>query len=154
MIKEVSQQAMDLNYDGLMIETHNDPENAWSDADQQVTPQALKQIIQELVIRKASVEEEDFNSDMVKLRAKIDIADSKILELLGNRMKVAEEIGAIKKAKNVSVLQNKRWSEILEKMVADGEEKGLSEEFILKLFKAIHQESISHQEKIMNHSSN
>jgi chorismate mutase len=145
---------MDLNYDGLMIETHNDPENAWSDADQQVTPQALKQIIQELVIRKASVEEEDFNSDMVKLRAKIDIADSKILELLGNRMKVAEEIGAIKKAKNVSVLQNKRWSEILEKMVADGEEKGLSEEFILKLFKAIHQESISHQEKIMNHSSN
>jgi len=88
------------------------------------------------------------------LRAKIDITDSKILELLGNRMKVADEIGAIKKAKNVSVLQNKRWAEILEKMVADGEEKGLSEEFILKLFKAIHQESISHQEKIMNHSSN
>jgi chorismate mutase len=153
MIKEVSQQAMDLNYDGLMIETHNDPENAWSDADQQVTPQALKQIIQELVIRKATFEE-DFNIDIEKLRAKIDIADSKILELLGNRMKVAEEIGAIKKAKNVSVLQNKRWAEILEKMVADGEEKGLSEEFILKLFKAIHQESISHQEKIMNHSSN
>jgi chorismate mutase len=153
MIKEVSQQAMDLNYDGLMIETHNDPENAWSDADQQVTPQALKQIIQELVIRKATFEE-DFSIDIEKLRAKIDITDSKILELLGNRMKVADEIGAIKKAKNVSVLQNKRWAEILEKMVADGEEKGLSEEFILKLFKAIHQESISHQEKIMNHSSN
>ena len=153
MIKEVAQQAMDLNYDGLMIETHNDPENAWSDADQQVTPQALKQIIQELVIRRASFEE-DFNIDMEKLRAKIDITDSKILELLGKRMKVAEEIGAIKKAKNVAVLQNKRWEEILEKMVADGEEKGLSEEFILKLYKAIHQESISHQEKIMNHSSN
>jgi chorismate mutase len=153
MIKEVSQQAMDLNYDGLMIETHNDPENAWSDADQQVTPQALMQIFQELVVRRASFEG-DFNIDMEKLRAKIDITDSKILELLGNRMKVAEEIGAIKKAKNVSVLQNKRWAQILEKMVADGEEKGLSEEFILKLFKAIHQESISHQEKIMNHSSN
>ena len=153
MIKEVSQQAMDLNYDGLMIETHNDPENAWSDADQQVTPQALMQIFQELVVRRASFEG-DFNIDMEKLRAKIDITDSKILELLGNRMKVAEEIGAIKKAKNVAVLQNKRWAEILEKMVADGEEKGLSEEFILKLFKAIHQESISHQEKIMNHSSN
>jgi chorismate mutase len=150
MIKEVSQQAMDLNYDGLMIETHNDPENAWSDADQQVTPQALKQIIQELVIRKVAVDEEDFNFDLEKLRSKIDITDSKILELLGNRMKVAEEIGAIKKAKNVSVLQNKRWAEILKKMVADGEEKGLSEEFILKLFKAIHLESISHQEKIMN----
>jgi chorismate mutase len=65
-------------------------------------------------------------------------------------MKVAEEIGSIKKAKNVSVLQNKRWAQILKKMVADGEEKGLSEEFILKLFKAIHLESISHQEKIMN----
>ncbi|NBW27203.1 MAG: 3-deoxy-7-phosphoheptulonate synthase [Flavobacteriaceae bacterium] len=153
MIKEVAQQAMDLNYDGLMIETHNDPENAWSDADQQVTPQVLKQIIQELVIRSASFEE-DFNIDMEKLRAKIDITDSKILELLGKRMKVAEEIGAIKKAKNVAVLQNKRWEKILEKMVADGEEKGLSEEFILKLYKAIHQESISHQEKIMNHSSN
>jgi chorismate mutase len=153
MIKEVAQQAMDLNYDGLMIETHNDPENAWSDADQQVTPQVLKQIIQELVIRRASFEE-DFNIDMEKLRAKIDITDSKILELLGKRMKVAEEIGAIKKAKNVAVLQNKRWEKILEKMVADGEEKGLSEEFILKLYKAIHQESISHQEKIMNHSSN
>ena len=154
MIKEVSQQALDLNYDGLMIETHNDPENAWSDAEQQVTPQTLKQIIKDLVIRKASIEEEDFNIDMEKLRAKIDITDSKILELLGNRMKVAEEIGAIKKAKNVSVLQNKRWAEILEKMVADGEDKGLSEEFIVKLFKAIHQESISHQEKIINHSSN
>ena len=154
MIKEVSQQAMDLNYDGLMIETHNDPENAWSDADQQVTPQALKQIIQELVIRKVAVDEVDFNFDLEKLRSKIDITDSKILELLGNRMKVAEEIGSIKKAKNVSVLQNKRWAEILKKMVADGEEKGLSEEFILKLFKAIHLESISHQEKIMNHFSN
>ena len=133
-----------------MIETHNDPENAWSDADQQVTPQALKQIIQELVIRKVAVDEVDFNFDLEKLRSKIDITDSKILELLGNRMKVAEEIGSIKKAKNVSVLQNKRWAEILKKMVADGEEKGLSEEFILKLFKAIHLESISHQEKIMN----
>ena len=150
MIKEVSQQALDLNYDGLMIETHIDPENAWSDAEQQVTPQTLKQIIKDLVIRNAAIEEEDFNIDLEKLRAKIDITDSKILELLGNRMKVAEEIGAIKKAKNVSVLQNKRWAEILQKMVADGEEKGLSEEFILKLFKAIHQESISHQEKIMN----
>ena len=65
-------------------------------------------------------------------------------------MKVAEQIGALKKSKNVAVLQNKRWNEILGKMVLDGEEKGLSEEFILRLFKAIHQESIGHQEKIMN----
>ena len=87
---------------------------------------------------------------MIKLRANIDIADSKLLEILGNRMKVAEQIGALKKEKNVAVLQNKRWNEILGKMILDGEDKGLSEEFILKLFKAIHQESISHQEKIIN----
>ena len=95
-------------------------------------------------------EEDDYNIEMIKLRANIDIADSKLLQILGNRMKVAEQIGALKKAKNVAVLQNKRWNEILGKMILDGEEKGLSEEFILKLFKAIHQESISHQQKIIN----
>jgi len=95
-------------------------------------------------------EEDGFNNEMAKLRANIDIADSKILEILGNRMKVADQIGALKKAKNVAVLQNKRWNEILGKMILEGEQKGLSEEFVLKLFKAIHQESISHQEKVIN----
>ena len=134
----------------MIIETHNDPDNAWSDAAQQVTPSTLKQIINDLRIRKVTTEEDDYNTEMIKLRANIDIADAKLLEILGNRMKVAEQIGALKKSKNVAVLQNKRWNEILGKMVLDGEEKGLSEEFILRLFKAIHQESISHQEKIMN----
>jgi chorismate mutase len=150
MILEVSQQALDLNYDGLMIETHVDPDNAWSDAAQQVTPTVLKQIFEDLKVKKVTTEDDDFNTKMIKLRANIDIADSKLLELLGNRMKVAEQIGALKKEKNVAVLQNKRWNEILGKMILDGEEKGLSEEFILKIFKAIHQESISHQEKIIN----
>ncbi|NBU80337.1 MAG: 3-deoxy-7-phosphoheptulonate synthase [Flavobacteriaceae bacterium] len=150
MILEVSQQALDLNYDGLMIETHFDPDNAWSDAAQQVTPAVLKQIFEDLKVKKVTTEDDDFNTKMIKLRANIDIADSKLLELLGNRMKVAEQIGALKKEKNVAVLQNKRWNEILGKMILDGESKGLSEEFILKLFKAIHQESISHQEKIIN----
>ena len=150
MILEVSQQALDLNYDGLIIETHVDPENAWSDAAQQVTPKALKQIFRDLRIRKETNEEDDYNIDMIKLRANIDIADSKLLEVLGNRMKISEQIGALKKAKNVAVLQNKRWNEILGKMILEGEQKGLSEEFILKIFKAIHQESISHQEKIIN----
>jgi chorismate mutase len=150
MIQEVSQQALDLNYDGLIIETHNDPDHAWSDSAQQVTPTVLKQIVKDLKVKTASSNEEDFNTEMIKLRANIDIADAKLLELLGNRMKVAEQIGALKKAKNVAVLQNKRWNQILEKMILEGEEKGLSEEFILKLFKAIHQESISHQEKIIN----
>ena len=150
MILEVSQQALDLNYDGLIIETHIDPDNAWSDAAQQVTPTALKQIFKDLRIRKVTTEEDDYNNKMIKLRADIDIADSKLLEILGKRMQVAEKIGALKKEKNVAVLQNKRWVEILEKMILEGREKGLSEEFVLKLFKAVHQESISHQEKIIN----
>jgi chorismate mutase len=150
MIQEVSQQALDLNYDGLIIETHTDPDNAWSDAAQQVTPTVLKQMFEDLKVKKMTVEEDGYNTEMIKLRANIDIYDSKILEILGNRMKVAEQIGALKKVNNVAVLQNKRWNEILGKMILDGEEKGLSEEFILKMFKAIHQESITHQEKIIN----
>lgn len=149
MILEVSQQALDLNYDGLIIETHTDPDNAWSDAAQQVTPDALKRIFVDLRVRKATDEADDFNIRMTKLRAQIDDADVKLLEILGKRMKIAEKIGALKKEKNVSILQSSRWHEILGKMVLEGEEKGLSEEFILKLFKAIHQESISHQEKVM-----
>jgi len=149
MILEVSQQALDLNYDGLIIETHTDPENAWSDAAQQVTPDALKQIFEDLRVRKETDEADDFNTRMTKLRTQIDDADAKLLEILGKRMKIAEKIGALKKEKNVAILQSSRWHEILGKMVLEGEEKGLSEEFILKLFKAIHQESISHQEKVM-----
>jgi chorismate mutase len=150
MIQEVSQQALDLNYDGLIIETHTDPDNAWSDAAQQVTPTVLKQIFEDLKVKKESTEENDFNTEMIKLRASIDIADSKLLEILGNRMKIAEQIGSLKKEKIVAILQNKRWNEILGKMILEGEDKGLSEEFILKIFKAIHQESIAHQEKIVN----
>ena len=150
MIQEVSQQALDLNYDGLIIETHTDPENAWSDAAQQVTPKVLKQIFENLKVKKTSVETDGYNTEIMNLRANIDIADSKILEILGNRMKIAEQIGALKKINNVAVLQNKRWNEILGRMILGGEEKGLSEEFILKLFKAVHQESIMHQEKIIN----
>lgn len=150
MIREVAQQALDLNYDGLIIETHIDPDNAWSDAAQQVTPTSLKKILSDLKVKKMTSGEDGFNREMEKLRANIDIADSKILEILGKRMQISEQIGALKKTNNVAVLQNKRWNEILEKMVAEGEQRGLSEEFILKLFKAIHQESITHQEKVIN----
>lgn len=151
MILEVSQQALDLNYDGLIIETHIDPDNAWSDAAQQVTPDALKQIFIDLRIRKITDEADDYNQKMAGLRTQIDEIDSKLIESLGRRMKIADKIGALKKERNVAVLQNKRWNEILGKMVLEGEEKGLSEEFILKMFKAIHQESITHQEKVINH---
>lgn len=148
MILEVSQQALDLNYDGLMIETHCHPDEAWSDAAQQVTPDALKRIFIDLRIRKTTDEADDYNQKLGILRTQIDEIDSKLLEILGKRMLIADKIGALKKEKNVAVLQNQRWNEILGKMVLEGEQKGLSEEFILKMFKAIHQESISHQEKV------
>jgi len=148
-IKETSQKALDLNFDGLMIETHNDPDNAWSDAAQQITPKKLINLMKDLVIRKESLEERSFINELENLRIKIDNADSQILDILGNRMKVSNEIGKIKKKQNVAILQSARWNNILEKMILDGKEKGLSEDFILKIFKAIHQESINHQEKIL-----
>jgi len=150
MILEVTQEALDLNYDGMIIETHIDPDNAWSDAAQQVTPDALKQIFIDLKVRKLDDVSDEFTLKMKKLRANIDVLDATLVELLGKRMKVADEIGQVKKEANVAVLQNTRWNEILGKMILDGEKKGLSEEFVLRLFKAIHQESISHQDKVLN----
>ena len=149
MILEVTQEALDLNYDGMIIETHIDPDNAWSDAAQQVTPTVLKQIFKDLKVRKVSGDS-DFENKMSKLRANNDVLDQNLLDLIGKRMAVASEIGQVKKDNNVAVLQNNRWNEIQEKMVAAGATKGLSEEFVIKLFKGIHQESIEHQEKIIN----
>jgi len=150
MIFDVCQTALDLNFDGLMIETHYDPDNAWSDAAQQVTPAVLVQIMKDLKIRKETDSEADYLTALSNLRAKIDIIDNQVIDLLGKRMVVADGIGTLKRQKNVSVLQSKRWNEILGAMVLEGQEHGLSEEFILKMFKAIHQESINHQEKIIN----
>ena len=150
MIFEVTQEALDLNYDGMIIETHFDPDNAWSDAAQQVTPDVLKQIIKDLTIRKTDDTTDQYTSKMTKLRANIDVLDANLLELLGKRMKVADEIGQVKRDANVAILQNSRWNEILGKMILEGEKKGLTEEFVLKMFKAIHQESIGHQEKVLN----
>lgn len=150
MILEVTQEALDLNYDGMIIETHTDPDNAWSDAAQQVTPDALKQIFKDLRVRKTDDKTDEYSQKMSKLRANIDVLDANLLDLLGKRMKVADEIGQVKKDANVAILQNNRWNEILGKMILEGEKKGLSEEFVLKMFKAIHQESISHQERILN----
>lgn len=150
MIFDVCQTALDLNYDGLMVETHIDPENAWSDAAQQVTPESLVQIMKDLKIRKETDEQSDYNSKISNLRAQIDVMDNQLLDVLGKRMKVADEIGKLKKERNVAVLQSKRWNEILGKMILEGEGRGLSEEFVLRMFKAIHQESINHQEKVIN----
>ena len=150
MIFEVSQTALDLNFNGLMIETHVDPDNAWSDAAQQVTPDTLIQMMEDLKIRKETDTEADYRNSLNTLRTQIDVIDHQLIDILGKRMKIADAIGALKKDKNVAVLQSKRWNEILGKMILEGEQNKLSEEFILRVFKAIHQESINHQEKIMN----
>jgi chorismate mutase len=150
MIQEVAQQALDLNYDGLMIETHCDPDHAWSDAAQQITPTVLKQLFLDLKVRKTTDEANDYNQRMHTLRMQIDGYDEKLLEIIGNRMQIVDQIGLLKKEKNVAILQNQRWNAILHKMTIEGKEMGLSPDFIMQLFKAIHQESISHQEKVMN----
>lgn len=149
-IFDLCQTALDLNYDGLMVETHHDPDNAWSDASQQVTPETLIKIMHDLKIRKEGSESRDYVNKLNSLRARIDIADTQLLNILARRMKVADEIGKVKKSQNVAILQSQRWDEILNKMIAEGEENGLSGEFIQQIFKAIHQESINHQKKVIS----
>ena len=150
ILQDISQTALDLNFDGLMIETHIDPDNAWSDAAQQITPEVLVKMMEDLKIRTLTSNEADHKNKLNTLRTQIDVIDHGILETLGKRMKVAVSIGELKKQKNVAVLQTKRWNEILGNMILEGEKKGLSEEFVLKMFKAIHQESINNQEKVIN----
>jgi len=152
LIFKVSQTALDLNFNGLMIETHTDPDNAWSDAAQQVTPAKLQQIMADLKERKTTETEGTYQKTLEAFRDKINVIDSQLLDVLERRMGVVDAIGELKKNKNVAVLQSKRWHEILEKMIDEGGQKGLSKEFILKMFKAIHQESIKHQERLVNAS--
>ena len=149
MVFDISQTAYDLNFDGLMVETHIDPNNAWSDSAQQITPKALIQLTKDLKIRKESTNEASYIDELLKIRAQIDLVDNQLLKTLGERMVYAEAVGKLKKKQNVAVLQTKRWNEILDKMILGGEDHNLSEEFILKLFKAIHQESINHQKQIL-----
>ena len=149
LIFDVSQTALDLNFDGLMIETHCNPDAAWSDAAQQVTPERLVEIMNDLRIRKTSTSEEDYVSQLGNLRSRIDIIDEQLLDLLKKRMDIADEIGGLKKTNNVAILQNTRWHEILGKMLLEGGQLNLSEEFVIQVFKAIHQESINRQARIV-----
>lgn len=150
IIFELCQTALDLNYDGLMVETHYDPDNAWSDAAQQITPATLDKMTVDLRIRKQEGDAVEFNNKLATLRTQIDVIDRQLIDSLGNRMRIADKIGLLKKKNNVAILQTKRWNEILGKMILEGEENNLSEEFILKIYKAIHQESINHQKKVIN----
>ncbi len=150
IIFDLCQTALDLNYDGLMIETHFDPDNAWSDAKQQITPQALEKMTVDLKIRKVEGDQAEFNNQLNTMRTQIDLIDDQIMDMLGKRMKIVDGIGALKKKNNVAILQVKRWNEVLGRMILEGEQNKLSEEFVLKIYKAIHQESINHQKKVIN----
>jgi chorismate mutase len=146
---DISQKAMDLNFDGLIIETHCNPDKALSDAKQQVTPDGLKHIIDRLVYRDPDVNEE-LMLTLAEFRDQIDKLDDRIINLLEERMGVSEKIGSYKKDNNITILQTKRWDDMLKTRLNLGNRKGLSEEFIIKLFRSIHQESINHQTRVMN----
>lgn len=147
---EISQEAMDLRYDGLMIETHCDPDSAMSDASQQITPAALDGLLKSLVLRRDTAENEDFQRELGRHRAEIDRIDQEVMRLLAERLEHARGIGRIKKANNVAVLQSGRWDEIVRKTRERGAGYGFSQEFTDSIFKAIHQESINWQERILN----
>ena len=150
ILLDVAQKAIDLDFDGLMIESHIDPDNAWSDAKQQVTPERLGEILDSIVWRKEDINSEEFHQAMEKMRQQINQLDDELLQVLSQRMKVADKIGQYKKENNITILQTNRWNAILERAFAKGEKLGLSKEFITKYFDAVHMESISHQNKVLN----
>ncbi|MGV3656662.1 MAG: chorismate mutase [Chitinophagaceae bacterium] len=150
ILLEVAQKAIDLDYDGVMIESHIDPDNAWSDAKQQITPEQLALLLEEIIWRKEDVASEEFHQALEKLRQQINQLDDEIIYLLGQRMKVAEKIATYKKDNNITILQTSRWNQILERAYKKGEGLGLSKEFITKYFDAVHMESINHQTRIFN----
>ena len=149
LIYDLSQQAMDLNFDGLIIESHRNPSEAWSDANQQVTPDELAEILSRLIIREPDPHNKKVMDELGELRSIINILDEQLLVTLEQRMKVTEKIGHYKKENNITIYQSKRWEEIIGRMLDKGKRKGISEETINNIFKAIHQESIERQTKIM-----
>ena len=147
---DVAQKAIDLDFDGLMIESHIDPDNAWSDAKQQVTPERLAEMLGTIVWRKEDINSEAYHQALEKLRQQINHLDDELLQLLGQRMKIADKIGEFKKNNDITILQTNRWNEILERAYQKGDALGLTREFITKYFDAVHMESINHQNRIMN----
>lgn len=150
ILMDVSQEAINLDFDGLMIESHIDPDNAWSDAKQQVTPERLAEMLGEIVWLREDIASEEFHASLEKLRQQINQLDDELMQLLSQRMKVAEKIGQYKKENNITILQTKRWNEILERACKKGDKAGLSREFVTKYLDAVHMESINHQNKVFN----
>ena len=147
---EVAQKAIDLDYAGLIIESHIDPDTAWSDAKQQVTPARLGEIINSIKWRTEDINSEELHANLEKLRQQINQLDDELMQILSARIKISEKIGQYKKDNNITILQTNRWNEILQRAFKQGEKLGLSNEFVTKYFDAVHMESINHQNKIMN----
>ncbi len=150
ILLEVSQKSIDLDYNGLMIESHIDPDNAWSDAKQQITPEVLGELIGTIIWRKEVNDNSTLHTAMEDLRRQIDQLDDELMQILSQRMKVADKIGAYKKDNNITILQTIRWNEILQRAIVKCEQLGLSKDFVIKYFDAVHMESINHQNNIMN----
>jgi len=149
ILADVSQKAVNLGFDGLMIESHIDPDNAWSDAKQQITPEVTGDLITALKARQTMENDPTMQGSLDYLRQEINTIDDDILNLFAERMGIARKIGEHKKANNMTILQQKRWSEIIDKVQSKGVAKGLSKEFISKYITAVHDESINQQEEIM-----
>lgn len=150
LLFEVSQRAMDLDFFGLIIESHCKPDQALSDAQQQLTPENLSKMIGKIVMRSANVQNNVLLSTLEELRHEIDKYDDKIMDIFEHRMAISRKIGEYKKQNNITILQTSRWDEILRDKISQAAKKGLGEEFIIKIFRAIHEESINHQTKVMN----
>ncbi len=144
LIAPLSQQAMDLGFDGLIVESHCNPDDAWSDAFQQITPDVLDYIMDLLVIR----DTHQTTESLKELRSQIDECDNSLIDILARRMRVSREIGTFKKEHQMTVLQTGRYSEILDKRSAQGEQCGMSGDFVKKVFEAIHEESVRQQLEI------
>ena len=150
ILQDVAQTAMDLDFDGLIIESHIDPDMAWSDAKQQITPERLAEMLDAIRWRKEDIASEEYHANLEKLRQQINHLDDELMQIISQRMKAAEKIGQYKKDNNITILQTNRWNEILERAFSKGEKLGLSKEFITRYFDAMHMESINHQNRIMN----
>lgn len=149
-IESVAQTALELQFDGVMIETHNQPDKAWSDAKQQITPKELHEIISRLTVRSKTFKEEKTIDKLALLRQEINKKDKILLKTLSERMEIVKRIAIVKKEKNVAVLQTKRWREVIDKMTVLAKLSGLDVAFVNKLFREVHQESIRQQQEIVN----
>ena len=149
LLREIAQRAMDLDMNGLMLETHFNPAGALTDRDQQITPEELKKIIKNLVIRSRKGDQ-DFESKLESFRSEIDKIDTELLDILSRRMDIVRDIADYKKEKGITILQIKRWQNIINDRLNSGMNMGLEKDFLMKLLNLVHKESIQEQNRIMN----